>query len=163
MAFMITKARENDSALILDFIKLLAKYEKLEHEVTATINQIEKTVFKDSSNIEVYFGYEEDIAVSFMLFFQNYSTFLAKPGIYLEDLFVKEEYRGRGYGKKMLAFLSKLAVERDCGRLEWAVLDWNKPAIDFYKSIGAQSMSSWVTNRLSGPALQNLANLKFED
>jgi GNAT superfamily N-acetyltransferase len=163
MAFMIKKASKIDSALILDFIILLAKYEKLEHEVSATIKQIEETVFKDSSNIEVYIGYEEDIAVSFMLFFQNYSTFLAKPGIYLEDLFVKEEYRGKGYGKKMLAFLAKIAVEKNCGRLEWAVLDWNKPAIDFYRSIGAQSLNSWVTNRLSGSALQNLANLRWED
>lgn len=158
MAFKIHKARITDSPLIVDFIKLLARYEKLEHEVVATTKQIEKTIFNNQSNVEVFFGYENEIPVGFMLFFANYSTFLAKPGIYLEDLFVKEEYRGKGYGKKMLQFLAKIATERNCGRLEWAVLDWNKQAIDFYKSIGAAPMESWIINRLSGSSLEILAN-----
>jgi len=162
MAFKIIKAEQKDSTLILDFIRLLAKYEKLEDEVVATEHQIEKTIFNGQSNVEVFFGCEDETPVGFILFFQNYSTFLAKPGIYLEDLFVKEEYRGKGYGKKMLHFLAKLAVERNCGRLEWAVLDWNKPAIDFYISIGAKSMKSWIINRLSGPTLENLANTNME-
>ena len=162
MPFEIKKAQRKDSPLIVDFIKLLAKYEKLEHEVFTSPSKVEKTVFDNPSTIEVFFGYEDEIPVSFMLFFQNYSTFLAKPGIYLEDLFVKEEYRGRGYGKKMLQFLAKLAWERDCGRLEWAVLDWNTPAIDFYKSLGAVPMSSWIINRLTGPALEKLAKTHME-
>jgi len=162
MAFFIKKALRNDSPLILDFIKLLAKYERLEHEVIATEWQIENTIFSDQSHVEVFFGYEDESPVGFMLFFQNYSTFLARPGIYLEDLFVKEAHRGKGYGKRMLQFLAKLAVERKCGRLEWAVLDWNKPAIDFYKRIGATPMGSWIINRLTGSALENLAKTDLE-
>jgi len=162
MAFHIIKAEHSDSGLILDFIRLLAQYEKLENEVVATEEQIEKTIFSGLSTVEVFFGFEDETPVSFMLFFQNYSTFLAKPGIFLEDLYVKEEYRGKGYGKKMLQFLAALAVERDCGRLEWAVLDWNKPAIDFYKSIGAKSMDSWIINRLTEASLENLAKNRQE-
>jgi len=162
MIFQIKKANQKDSPLILDFIKLLAKYEKLEHEVIATEQQIKKTIFNDHSNIEVFFGYEDERPVGFMLFFQNYSTFLAKPGIYLEDLFVKKEYRGKGYGKKMLHFLADLAIERDWGRVEWVVLDWNRPAINFYKSIGAKPMDSWIINRLSGPSLEKLAKTDME-
>ena len=161
MVFKIKQAQRDDCPLILDFIKLLAKYEKLEHEVTANEKQLEETIFDAKSTIEVFFGYEKETPVGFMLFFQNYSTFLAKPGIYLEDLFVKEEYRGKGYGKKMLQFLANLAVERDYGRLEWAVLDWNKPAIDFYKNIDAKLMNSWTINRLAGSSLENLAQNKL--
>lgn len=160
MAFKIKQAQRDDCPLILDFIKLLAKYEKLEHEVAASVNQLERTIFDSQSTIEVFFGYEDEIPVGFILFFQNYSTFLAKPGIYLEDLFVKEEYRGKGYGKQLLQFLAGLAIKRDCGRLEWAVLDWNKPAIDFYQSIGAKLMNSWIINRLTGSSLENLAQYK---
>ena len=158
----IRRAEKKDSGLILDFIRLLAKYEKLEHEVTATKEQLEETIFIKDSSIEVFFAYEAETPVGFMLIFQNYSTFLAKPGIYLEDLYVKEEYRGRGYGKKMLQFLAQLAVERNCGRLEWAVLDWNKPAIDFYQSIGAKLMNSWIINRLTGADLRKLANAEMD-
>jgi len=160
--FEIRKAEKKDSILILDFIKLLAKYEQLEHEVTATTEQLETTIFLNNSSIEVFFAYEGETPVGFMLIFQNYSTFLAKPGIYLEDLYVKEVYRGKGYGKKMLQFLARLAVERNCGRLEWAVLDWNKPAIDFYQSIGAKLMNSWIINRLTGTDLKKLANSKLD-
>ncbi len=163
MTFQLKKANSKDSPLILDFIKLLAKYEKLEHEVVASEQHIEKTIFNNQSNVEVFFGYEDGTPVGFMLFFQNYSTFLAKSGIYLEDLFVKKEYRGKGYGKKMLHFLANLVVERDWGRLEWAVLDWNKPAIDFYKSMGAKPMESWIINRLAGPSLEKLANADMEN
>jgi GNAT superfamily N-acetyltransferase len=162
MAFYIKKAEQKDSPLILDFIRLLAQYEKLEHEVVASEKQIEKTIFNGPATVEVFFGFEDETPVGFMLFFQNYSTFLAKPGIYLEDLYVKEEHRGKGYGKRMLHFLAKLAVERQCGRLEWAVLDWNKPAIDFYKSIGAKPMDSWIVNRLTGASLEKLAYTSLE-
>jgi len=162
MPFEIRKATREDSPLILDFIRLLARYEKLEHEVFASKLQIEKTIFDNPSTIEVFLGYEDETPVSFMLFFQNYSTFLAKPGIYLEDLFVKEEHRSKGYGKKMLQFLAQLARERECGRLEWAVLDWNTPAIDFYKSLGAVPMTSWIINRLTGSAIEKLANTNME-
>lgn len=163
MPFEIRKATREDSPLILDFIRLLAQYEKLEDEVFASKSQIEKTIFDNPSTIEVFFGYEDETPVSFMLFFQNYSTFLAKPGIYLEDLFVKKEHRGKGYGKKMLQFLAQLAWKRECGRLEWAVLDWNTPAIDFYKSLGAVPMTSWIINRLTEPAIEKLANTKMEN
>jgi len=158
----IRKAEKNDSSLILDFIRLLAKYEHLENEVIATTEQLEKTIFLKDSSIEVFFAYEGKTPVGFMLIFQNYSTFLAQPGIYLEDLYVKEAYRGKGYGKKMLQFLARLAVERNCGRLEWAVLDWNKPAIDFYQSIGAKLMNSWIINRLTGADLKKLANAEMD-
>jgi GNAT superfamily N-acetyltransferase len=106
---------------------------------------------------EAVIGYYKGNPVCFAIFFHNLSTFLGKPGLYLEDLFVKPEYRGKGFGKTMLAFLAKLAKDRDCGRFEWAVLDWNKPAINFYSSIGAKSMDEWITNRLVGKRLDDLA------
>lgn len=106
---------------------------------------------------EVLLGYEGEVPVGFALFFHNFSTFLGKPGIYLEDLFVLEEYRGKSYGKKLLSKLAALALERNCGRLEWAVLDWNEPSIEIYKSLGARTMDEWLINRLSGKDLANLA------
>jgi GNAT superfamily N-acetyltransferase len=157
VSFQIRKARKSDCPLILDFIKLLARYEKLENEVSATIADLENTLFNANPVAEVFFAFEGETAVGFALIFQNYSTFLARPGIYLEDLYVKEEYRGKGYGKELLKFIAGLAVERNCGRFEWSVLNWNKPAIDFYKSLGAVAMDEWTVYRVTGEALAQLA------
>jgi GNAT superfamily N-acetyltransferase len=157
MKLEIRNAINSDCSLILEFIMELAKYEKLENEVVADVAKLENTLFSENPIAEVFLGYENDVPVCFALIFHNYSTFLAKPGIYLEDLFVKEEYRGKGYGKEMLTFLAKIAVDRNCGRLEWSVLDWNKSAIDFYKNLGAVAMEEWIGFRLTGDALFQLA------
>ncbi len=157
MSLSIRKATADDSALILTFIKSLARYEKLSHEVVATEENLKASLFGRHPYAEVLLGFEGEVPVAFALFFHNYSTFLAKPGIHLEDLYVNEEYRGRGHGKAMLSRLAQIAIERDCGRLEWNVLDWNTPAIDFYKSMGAEGMEEWTTFRLSGKALLNAA------
>ena len=154
--FSIRSATADDCELILSFIKALAKYEELSHEVVATPEALRRTLFQDASYAEVILGFEDDTPVGFALFFHNYSTFLARPGLYLEDLFVSPEYRGRGYGKALLQRLAQVAVERECGRLEWSVLDWNQPAIDFYVALGAQPMSEWTTFRLTGEALHSL-------
>ncbi|MCB0752822.1 MAG: GNAT family N-acetyltransferase, partial [Ignavibacteriae bacterium] len=137
-------ATSDDTSIVLEFIKKLADYEKLSHEVVATEEELKKTIFAKNSNAEVILGFLEETPVAFALFFHNYSTFLAKKGLYLEDLFVLPEYRRNGFGKIMLKFLAKLALERNCGRFEWSVLDWNKPAIDFYKSIGAEQKKEWL-------------------
>ena len=156
--FTMRQATKSDCPLILQFIQLLAKYEKLEHEVTATVSELEATLFDaPEADAKVYLGFEDKEPVGFALFFFNYSTFLGKKGIYLEDLYVKEEYRGRGYGKYMLQFLAKLAVENNYGRLEWSVLDWNQPAIDFYENAGAKAMHDWTIYRLSGNELKRFA------
>ncbi len=147
-----------DYPTILDFIEQLAAYEKLSHEVVATCSALEKTLFGEKPSAEVLIAEYATQPVGFALYFTNYSTFLAKPGIYLEDLFVQPEMRGKGFGKQLLASLAKIAVERDCGRLEWSVLDWNQPAIDFYRSLGAVPMDGWTVNRLTGDALQNVAH-----
>jgi GNAT superfamily N-acetyltransferase len=156
--FEIKFATINDVPLILDFIKQLAEYEKLLHEVVATEDILRETLFGKKAHAEVIIAYYQNEAIGFALFFHNFSTFLGRPGIYLEDLFIKPEFRGHGFGKKMLAYLAKLAKERNCGRLEWWVLDWNKSAIDFYKSIGAKAMDEWTVFRVDGDALTNLAN-----
>ena len=157
MSFEIRKAVNTDCSLILEFITDLAEYEKLQHEVTATTEQIGQTLFNKNPAAEVYLGFENEVAAGFALIFHNYSTFLAKPGIWLEDLFVKEEFRGKGYGKRLLAFLANLAIERNCGRLEWSVLNWNKPTIKFYKNLGAIAMQDWTTYRLTKDELKKLA------
>ena len=154
--FHFRRAEKKDVPVILEFIKGLAEYEKLSHEVSATEALLEETLFGNSKVAEVIIGYEGEEPAGFALFFHNYSTFLGRPGIYLEDLYVKEAFRGKGYGKKLLAELARIAVERKCGRLEWSVLDWNTPAIDFYKSIGAFPMDEWTTYRLTGKALHEL-------
>jgi GNAT superfamily N-acetyltransferase len=152
----IRSATEADVPLILQFIRDLAIYEKLEHKVIATEETVRRTLFGNPRFAEVVFAEVDGKEVGFALFFHNYSTFLGQPGIYLEDLFVKPESRGRGIGKALLAHLAKLARERGCGRLEWAVLDWNTPSINFYKSLGAVPLSDWIVFRLTGEALEKL-------
>lgn len=156
--FTIRHAEEKDIPLILWFIKGLAEYEKLSHEVVATEAGLSKYLFGEKPMAEVVIGEFNSEPVGFALFFHNFSTFLGKPGIYLEDVFVIPEMRDRGFGKALLQFLARLAVERDCGRLEWAVLDWNEPSIKFYESIGAKLMKEWIINRITGAELSNLAS-----
>jgi GNAT superfamily N-acetyltransferase len=153
----IRNATEADVPLILEFVRALARYEKLADRVTATEDRIRSTLFGQPRFAEVLIAEEDGQPVGFALFFHNYSTFLAQPGIYLEDLFVNEDKRGRGYGRALLARLAQIARERNCGRVEWAVLDWNTPSIEFYKSLGAVAMDDWITFRLTGEALQKLA------
>ncbi len=151
-------AERNDIPLILQFIKELAAYEKLINEVVADEKTLEEWIF-DKQKAEVLFAVVDGGEIGFALFFHNFSTFLGRAGIYLEDLFVKPEYRGKGYGKAILIKLAAIAVERGCGRLEWWCLDWNKPGIDFYLSLGAEPMSDWTVYRLTGDTLSNLAVL----
>lgn len=158
MSAKIVQATAADVSDILRFIRDLAIYEKLEHEVIATEETLRETLFGKNKYAEVVFLEDEDKRVGFALYFHNYSTFLAKPGIYLEDLFVLPEYRGRGYGKILLSYLAKIARQRNCGRLEWSVLDWNTPAIEFYKSIGAVQKEDWIVNRLTGENLHKLSD-----
>ena len=153
----IKQATVDDVPLILQFIKELADYEGLLNEVVATEEVLRETLFGERKVAEVVIGYYENQSVGFALFFHNFSTFLGKPGIYLEDLYVKPEYRGRGFGKSLLAYLARLAMERNCGRLEWWVLDWNEPAIKFYKSLGALPMDEWTVFRVTGDSLEKLA------
>jgi GNAT superfamily N-acetyltransferase len=155
--FVIRKAEKKDAGLILEFIKYLAEYEKLTHMVTAETSDIEKYIFSDESVAEVVFGVYNGKEVGFALYFNNFSTFLGKPGIYLEDLFVLESMRGKGFGKELLRYLAKLALDKGCGRFEWSVLDWNTPSINFYKSLGAEIQTEWLLNRLTGEALLKLA------
>jgi GNAT superfamily N-acetyltransferase len=153
----IRPALASDVADILRFIRELAIYEKLEHEVVATEAQLRATLFGPRPFAEMLFLEEEGQKAAFALFFHNYSTFLGQPGIYLEDLFVLPEKRSRGYGKRLLAEIARLAVERGCGRLEWSVLDWNEPALRFYRRLGASPMNEWTVQRLTGQALLDLA------
>lgn len=155
--FEIKPATNKDVSLILSFIKELADYEKLLHEVVATEEILTETLFGTNVHTEVVIGYLNQNAVSFALFFHNFSTFLGRPGIYLEDLFVRPEARGKGIGQKMLAYLANLAKTRKCGRLEWWVLDWNETAIGFYKRIGAKPMDEWTVYRVTDQALDDLA------
>lgn len=149
-------ATESDTALILTFIKALADYENMSADVLATEDMLREWIF-DKQKAEVIFAVKDNKEIGFALFFYNFSTFLGKAGIYLEDLFVFPEYRGKGYGKMLFKELAKITVERDCGRLEWQCLDWNKPSIDFYLSLNARPMSEWTGYRLSGETLLNLA------
>lgn len=154
--FKLRFAKEKDVPLILQFIKELADYEKLLHEVVATEEILMDSLFKQKS-AEVVIGEYENKPISFALVFHNFSTFLGRSGIYLEDLYVKPEMRGKGIGKLMLSFLGKLAIERGCGRLEWWCLDWNKPSIEFYKNMGAIPMDEWTVYRVCDKALVDLA------
>lgn len=157
MSLSIRAATVNDVPQILRFIQALADYEKLSHQVVATEDKLRNTLFGDRPGAEVLIAEWNGEAAGFALFFSNYSTFLAKPGIYLEDLFVLPSMRGKGIGKALLIQLAKLCVDRDCGRLEWSVLDWNQPAIDFYLSLGAKPMDEWTVYRVTGDALPALA------
>lgn len=155
--FKIRFAEEKDTKIILDFIRELADYEKLLNEVVATEEVLHNSLFVKKS-AEVIIGEYNENPVGFALFFHNFSTFLGKPGIYLEDLYVKPEVRGLGLGKVILSFLGKLALERDCGRLEWWCLDWNEKSVDFYKKMGANPMDDWTVYRVDGKNLSNLAD-----
>lgn len=155
--FKIRAATENDVATILALIKDLADYEKLSHEVEATEDDIRKSLFGERPVAEALIGELDGVAISFALFFYNFSTFLGKPGIYLEDLYVKPDYRSNGFGRKMLAHIARLATERNCGRFEWSVLDWNAPAIRTYDRLNARPMKEWILYRLTGDALDKLA------
>jgi GNAT superfamily N-acetyltransferase len=153
----IREARDEDVATILELIQGLAEYEHLADRVTATENRIRETLFGARPVAEALLAEVGDETVGLAIFFTNYSTFLAKPGIYLEDLFVKAHARGRGVGRALLKRIAQMAVERECGRLEWAVLNWNEPSIQFYESLGAVAMKEWTVYRLTGEALTRLA------
>jgi GNAT superfamily N-acetyltransferase len=155
--FQIKPATDSDVHVILSFVRRLAHYERLSHEVVATEALLRETLFGERRTAEVAIGYLETEPIGFVLFFHNYSTFLGKPGLYIEDLFVDEHYRRRGYGRALLQHVARLAKERDCGRLEWSVLDWNQPAIDFYRGLGALPMSEWTVFRVTGKNLDQLA------
>lgn len=149
-------AAEADCSLILSFIRQLAAYEKMSDQVVATEELLREWIF-EKRKAEVLFVCEENHEIGFALFFYNFSTFLGRAGIYLEDLFVLPEYRNKGYGKALLKRLAKITVERGCGRLEWSCLNWNKPSIDFYQSLGAVPMDNWTTYRLTGETLKEMA------
>ena len=153
----IRTALKNDAGIIHRFIEKLEEYEKLSHEVVSTAEDIRETLFGDRPYAEVLLAYLDGEPAGFALFFHNYSTFLGKPNIYLEDLFIDPSHRGKGYGKKMLQCLAKIAVERGCSRLDWQCLDWNKPSIDFYEKLSATAMRWWLPFRLQGSALDEVA------
>lgn len=155
--FTIREAIQEDVLTILSFIRELAEYEKLSHEVVATEEMLRESLFGNRKVAEVILGELQDRPVSFALFFHNFSTFLGRPGIYLEDLYVKPDMRGKGIGKVMLSYLACIARERKCGRLEWWVLDWNTPAVEFYRSLGAVPMDEWTVQRITGRSLDELA------
>jgi GNAT superfamily N-acetyltransferase len=157
VSLRIAPANESDVPIILSFIRKLAEYEKLSHLVVATEANVRKHVFGANPVAEVLLAYWDNEPVGFALYLRNFSTFLGQAGIYLEDLFVDPEYRGKGIGKALLARLAKIAVERGYGRLEWAVLDWNTPSIEFYRSLGAVPLDEWTAYRLTGAALDRLA------
>jgi len=155
--FRIAAAKPADVPAILGMIRGLAEFERLAHLCIATENQLSQALFGRDSRVEVIVAWEGGEPAGFALFFPNFSTFLGRPGLYLEDLFVRPEYRGRGYGRALLIHLARLAVERGCGRFEWSVLDWNEQAIGFYKALGATVLSDWRITRVTGDALAALA------
>lgn len=154
--FTIRQANINDVSTILSFIKALAEYEDMSDQVVATEELLQEWLF-EKKKAEVLLAMEGDTAVGIALYFYNFSTFLGRAGIYLEDLFVQEEYRGKGYGKALLKELARIAVSQGCGRLEWCCLDWNQPSIDFYLSLGARPMDDWTQYRVTGDTLKALA------
>ena len=154
---VLRQATRRDAALVLDFIHRLGDYEKLSHEVVASVADIEDTLFGERPYADVVIAELESVPVGFILWFTNYSTFLGKPGLHIEDLFVLPEMRGRGIGKCLLAWVARVAHGRGWGRVEWSVLDWNEPALRFYESIGAEAKTEWVLQRLAGEALARLA------
>ena len=155
--FRIVPATEDDVPLVLRLIKGLAEYERMSPDVVATEEGLRDALFGSRPAAEVVIGYEEEVPVGFALFFQNFSTFQGRPGLYLEDLFVVPDRRGRGYGRRLLRHLARIAVDRNYRRIEWTVLDWNEPAIRFYKSLGARPMDDWTLFRLTGEALGQMA------
>jgi GNAT superfamily N-acetyltransferase len=158
VSFQIREAAEADIPVIAWFIRQLAEYERLEQLVTMTEETLRESLFGHRRAAEVLLGHFNDKPVGFAVFFHNFSTFLGKPGIYLEDLFVIPEMRGQGFGRALLTRLGKIARDRGCGRIEWAVLDWNKPSIEFYKKLGAVPMDEWTIFRVTGDALKRLGD-----
>jgi GNAT superfamily N-acetyltransferase len=156
-SFRIRPAALADVPTILQLIRDLATYERAPNEVTATEEQLVNVLFGEKPSAEVLLAFEDETAVGFAVFFHNFSTWLGRPGLYLEDLFVKPEMRGKGYGYALLVHLAKIARERNCGRMEWAVLDWNEPAIEFYKKLGAKSLDEWRIFRLTRDGIAKLA------
>ncbi|HEY7840356.1 MAG TPA: GNAT family N-acetyltransferase [Gammaproteobacteria bacterium] len=156
-AVRLRPARPEDSGLILGFIRELAEYERLANEVVATEEGIRETLFGDGAVAHCILAFVGEQPAGFALWFHNYSTFLGRPGLYLEDLFVRPAFRRRGIGRRLLAELARLARDGGCGRFEWAVLDWNAPSIAFYKSLGATALDAWTVYRLTGEALDRLA------
>ncbi|MBC7557680.1 MAG: GNAT family N-acetyltransferase [Chryseobacterium sp.] len=153
--FIIRKATESDAQLIFNLIKKLAIYEKMENEMITSVAQLQENIFKNNF-AEVVIAEENSKPIGFALYFFNFSTFLGKPGLYLEDLYVEEDCRGKGYGKKLLLHLVKIAKEKNCGRMEWSVLDWNEPSIKFYESLGAKGMDEWTVYRLDSETMDQL-------
>jgi GNAT superfamily N-acetyltransferase len=157
MKATIRPAVEADVPTLLAFIRELAEYEKLTHEVSASEERLRATLFGPRPFAEALLACADDVPVGFALFFHNYSTFLARPGLYLEDLYVRPAFRGRGLGKLLLATLARFAIERGCGRYEWSVLEWNGPSIRFYQGMGAEMKNDWKIMRVTGTALENMA------
>ena len=155
--FVLRKATVEDCPLILSFIRELAEYEKLLHEVVASVETLAETLFGEVAYAQSVIGEYRGTAVGYALFFHNFSTFTGRPGIYLEDLYVQPHMRGQGFGKCLLAYLARLAVDKGCTRVEWSVLDWNEPSIQFYRSIGAAPMNEWTVQRLDSEALASFA------
>jgi GNAT superfamily N-acetyltransferase len=153
----IRKAVEKDTPLIMHFIRELAIYEKAEHEVLATDQTIKESIFSENSHVSALICMQGNEALGMAIYFYNYSTWLAKPGLYLEDLYVSLEHRGKGAGKLLLKKMAQIALQNNCGRFEWSCLDWNKPSRDFYESIGAESQDEWVGYRMSGQTLIDFA------
>jgi GNAT superfamily N-acetyltransferase len=153
---MIRRATANDIPAIVELVRGLADYERLAHAVVFDEDRLRHYLFGPRPFAEVLLAEDDGVVVGFALFFHNFSTFLGRPGIYLEDIFVRPEHRGRGHGKGLLSSLARVAVERECGRIEWSVLDWNAPSIAFYRSLGAVALDEWTTFRLTGEALLRL-------
>jgi len=160
--FAIRPATAADVPIILELIRALATYERAPNDVTATEDGLNKVLFGEKPAAEVLLAFENETAVGFAVFFHNFSTWLGRPGLYLEDLFVRPEDRGKGYGRALLIHLAKIARDRGCGRMEWAVLDWNEPAIQFYRKLGAKSMDEWTVFRLKRDGIAKLADAKAD-
>src|SRR6202166_2159722 len=160
--FTIRAATGADIPVILELIRALATYERAPNEVTATEQGLTEVLFGQKPAAEVLLAFENETAVGFAVFFHNFSTWLGRPGVYLEDLFVGPEHRGKGYGRALLIHLAKIARERGCGRMEWAVLDWNEPAIEFYRKLGAKPMDEWTVFRLTRDGIARLADSSME-